>query len=88
MKIIKHNLVTRVNLGSDENPQWEEVLNEVSMPWNEANEAIAKAEAHNGEYTIEDDGQPDPSSIPSQLDRVEAQVNYTAMMTNTLMEGV
>lgn len=88
MKIIKYNLVTRVNLGSDENPQWEEVLNEVSMPWNEANETIAKAEAHNGEYTIEDDGQPDPSSIPSQLDRVEAQVNYTAMMTNTLMEGV
>lgn len=88
MKIIKYNLVTRVNIGSDESPQWEEVLNEVSMPWNEANETIAKAEAKDGKYTIEDDGQPDPATIPSQLDRVEAQVNYTAMMTNTLMEGV
>ena len=28
----------------------------VEMPWTEANEAIVKAEAHNGEYTIEDDG--------------------------------
>lgn len=25
---------------------------------------------------------------PSQLDRIEAQVAYTAMMTGTLMEGV
>lgn len=25
---------------------------------------------------------------PSQLDRIEAQVTYTAMMTGTLMEGV
>ena len=32
----------------------------VTMPWSEANEAIAKAEAHNGEYTIYDDGQPEP----------------------------
>lgn len=32
----------------------------VEMPWTEANEAIAKAEAHNGEYAIEDDGKPEP----------------------------
>ena len=30
--------------------------NAVEMPWTEANEEIAKAEAYNGEYTIEDDG--------------------------------
>lgn len=28
----------------------------VSMSWREENEPIAKAEADNGEYTIEDDG--------------------------------
>lgn len=28
-----------------------------------------------------------PKSQPSQLDRVEAQVTYTAMMTDTMMEG-
>ena len=33
---------------------------------------------------------PEPESepeTPSQLDRVEAQVTYTAMMTDTLLEG-
>lgn len=34
----------------------------VKMPWSEANEAIAKAEAYNGEYTVEDDGQPEPAA--------------------------
>ena len=29
-----------------------------------------------------------PESEPSQLDRIEAQVAYTAMMTGTLIEGV
>ena len=81
MKIIKYNLCTEL-------PDGFKTLNAVQMGWSAENEAIAKAESHNGQYTIEDDGQPDPSSIPSQLDRVEAQVNYTAMMTNTLMEGV
>jgi hypothetical protein len=28
-----------------------------------------------------------PKPQPSQMDRVEAQVTYTAMMTDTLMEG-
>lgn len=28
-----------------------------------ANEEIAKREAYNGEYTIEDDGQPEPNSV-------------------------
>ena len=47
---------------------------------------IAKREAYNGEYTIEDDGQPEPEPEPTQLDRVEAQSTYTAMMTDTLLE--
>lgn len=57
---------------------------DVEMGWNETNEEIAKKEADNGEYIIEDDGQPETS--PTQLDRVEAQVTYTAMMTDTLLE--
>ena len=46
----------------------------------------AKENAVNGEYTIEDDGQPTPAEKPSQLDIIEAQVTYTAMMTDTLLE--
>lgn len=52
----------------------------------EASLEIAKQEAYNGEYTIEDDGEPDPAEAPTQLDRIEAQVAYTAMMTDTLLE--
>lgn len=87
MKIIKYNFLSyRVNHGTEETPNWEDVLLPVEMTWNKANEEIAKKEAYNGEYTIEDDGQPDPTSDPTQLDRVEAQITYTAMMTDTLLE--
>lgn len=39
--------------------------NPVEMGWNEANEEIAKREADNGEYTIEDDGQAEPVVEPT-----------------------
>ena len=64
MKVIKYNLcsiVTKV-IGVDEElePQTttvtEEILMPVSLNWSEAHEQIAKKEALNGEYTIEDDG--------------------------------
>lgn len=85
MKVIKYQLCTEVNHGTKEQPNIEQVFSEVSNGWSEANEEIAKAEAYNGEYTIEDDGQPEPA--PTQLDRIEAQTTYTAMMTDTLLEG-
>lgn len=78
MKIIKYNLCTELPDGSEE-------LYSVEMPWSEANEAIAKAEAKNGKYTVTDDGTPAPA--PDRLDQIDAQVTYTAMMTGTLMDG-
>lgn len=48
MKVIKYNLCTVV--------EDEEILTPVTLDWSEANEEIAKREAHNGEYTIEDNG--------------------------------
>lgn len=85
MKIIKYQLCTEVNRGTEQEPEIEQIFTAVSLGWSEANEAIAAAEAHNGKYTIEDDGKPEPA--PTQLDRIEAQTTYTAMMTDTLMEG-
>lgn len=85
MKVIKYQLCTEINRGTKEQPKIEQVFSGVSIGWSEANEEIAKAEAYNGEYTIEDDGKPDPA--PTQLDRIEAQTTYTAMMTDTLLEG-
>ena len=64
MKIIKYNRCVRVNDGT------EEILSPVTMGWNEANEEIAKAEAYNGEYTIEDDGQPEVTP-PTQDERIK-----------------
>ena len=86
MKLIRYNLCTRVNCGTEEKPQWNDILYPVSMPWNEVNEEIAKKEAWNGEYTIEDDCVEEVAT-PTQLDIIEAQVTYTAMMTDTLLEG-
>ena len=45
--------------------------NAVEMPWNESNEEIAKAEADNGEYTVEDDGL-EEYTAPTESERLEA----------------
>ena len=72
MKIIKYNLSVRVNAGTPDDPEYVELLSAVEMPWSEDNETIAKTEAHNGKYTIEDDGTPEPASEPTAEDRIEA----------------
>ena len=65
MKVIKYQLCTEINHGTKEQPNIEQVFSEVFNAWNEANEKIAKAEAYNGEYTIEDDGKPEPVIPPT-----------------------
>lgn len=65
----------------------EDIVFPASISYSEANEEIAKAEAYKGEYTIEDDGETEFEAEPTQLDAIEAQVTYTAMMTDTLLEG-
>lgn len=50
-------------------------------------------EAENGVVTALTPGEapeptPDPEPEPTQMDRIEAQVTYTAMVTNTLLEEV
>lgn len=47
-----------------------EVLCGVERPYSETNEVIAKREAYNGEYTIEDDGQPEPEQPMSDAERI------------------
>lgn len=62
MKILKYNICTIVD--------GEEILSPVTMGWNEANEETARHEAHNGEYTIEDDGQLEPEAQPTESERI------------------
>ena len=52
----------------------EENLIPVEMGWNEGNEEIAKLEAYNGEYTIEDDGLPEPATEVSTDDVLDAML--------------
>jgi hypothetical protein len=58
---------------------------EKGISYSEENLLIAQQEAENGEYSIieiEDE----MAAVPTQLDKIEAQITYTAMMTNTLLE--
>lgn len=68
MRILKYNLCTRVNFGTEAKPQWEEVLSAVEMGWNESNEEIAKREAYNGEYIVEEIFQEETE--PTQEERI------------------
>lgn len=76
MKILKYNICTKINHGTADTPSWEEVLFPVVMGWNEANEAIAAKEAHNGEYTIEDDGNEEtaPQTTEERIAELEEAV--------------
>ena len=52
MKIIKYQIVTEENRGTEEAPQIEKVVTEMMISWSISNEELAKQEAYNGEYTI------------------------------------
>ena len=68
MKIIKYQLCTEVNHGTEEQPDIQQIFSAVTLGWNESNEELAKREAYNGEYTIEDDGKPEPVIPPTNAE--------------------
>lgn len=74
-------LVYNILQSEDENGV---VLSEVRMQWSQANEEIVKKEAYDGYTIVEEDVE--EVSAPTQLDKIEAQLTYTAMMTDTLLE--
>lgn len=72
-KVLKYVFLSaEINHGTEDAPELEMVFLEKSIPWNEINEGIAKQEAWNGEYTVEDDGLPDPVQEPSTDDILNA----------------
>ena len=78
MKIIKYQLATEVNHGTPEEPDIETVLSGVTMPYTEANYAIAQAEAYQGQITVGEDGVPAPS--PTAQEQLRADVDFWADM--------
>lgn len=83
MKKIKYSFVRAVvNRGSEENPQLENILADkvIYCPDDaalERNLSVAAAEAHDGQYTIEDDGVTETISLSDadRLEKLEAAVN-------------
>lgn len=80
MKVIKYQLCTEVNHGTEDEPNIEQVFSAVILGWSAANEAIAKTEAYNGEYTVEDDGEPEPVIPPANDELAEENKRLKAQM--------
>lgn len=85
MKVIKYQLCTEVNHGTEEQPDIQQIFSGVSLGWSEANEELAKREAYNGEYTIEDDGEPEPV-IPPTNDELAAENKLLKQQVSALTE--
>ena len=74
----------RLFSGGEENPVLLTLLNDIPIYKYKNGRIMIRSEA---EIDADIDDLPDPEETPSQLDMLEAQVTYTAMMTDTLLEG-
>lgn len=78
MEAIKYKFLSaEVNHGTEEQPDIEKIYLDKSIPYSEVNEEIAKKEAYNGEYTIEDDGQPEHEAVETTDDVLNALLGVT-----------
>jgi hypothetical protein len=74
----------------EENTQIETMVT-IEMPYSPGVEEVAKSEAYNGEYTIEDDGEEEPTGRPNLEDRVntlEADTADLAEALDMILNGV
>lgn len=84
MKVLKYRLITEVNYGTEEHPDIQQIFSDVTMGWNKANEEIAKREAYNGEYTIEDV----PDDRPLDEIRADKLVELSAACNAAITAGM
>jgi hypothetical protein len=73
MKMIKYR-----RLIAEESPNEEQIFLEKLMPWNEANEEVAKREAYNGLYIIEEVAT-EPAEEIAELKAKLAATDYQAI---------
>ena len=86
MKIIKYRLATEINHGTPEEPDIETVLSGVTMPYTEANYAIAQAEAYQGQITVEDGlPEPEPGAEDITLDMLADHEERLCMLELTTL---
>ena len=60
-----------------------DTFSHAEMPWSEANEENVKAQAYNGEYTIEDDGAEEPVTSEARIAELEEALD---MILNEVTE--
>ena len=88
MKKISYRVVREFNAGTEGNPKIQQYFEDFFAVATDDELPhvleIIESIAYNGEYTVEDI--PDEEVAPTQLDIIEAQATYTAMMTDTLLE--
>ena len=82
MLLIKYRLMMEVNRGTDDIPDVRQIFMDKAIQFSPENEEIAKHEAYNGEYTIEDDGQPAPE--PTEQEQLRADVDFLLAMGGVL----
>ena len=88
MKTIKFKLCSEINVGTKEEPKIVQDFVDITRTWSEKDEEIAKREAYNGEYTIEDDGQPEPPPTTEQrVSDLEEQLAQSDEIAITLYEA-
>lgn len=85
MKVIKYKICNHINYGTKENPDVKQIIIDALIECKtqadfDANYPIAEKEAV-GEIIVEGEFDKIPESTPTQLDRVESQIAYLAMMT-------
>lgn len=59
---------------------------EVTLEYNEINEASAAKNSYNGEYTIEDDGQPEPEPKQTPEERIAELEEALALLLSGVTE--
>ena len=84
MKVLKYRLMTEVNHGTEEQPDIQKIFSDVSLGWSEANEELAKREAYNGEYTIEDE----PDERPLDVIRADKLAELSASCNAAITAGM
>ena len=83
MKRILYKFISaEINHGTEEEPNIEIVLLEKSLPYIDGAIELAQREAYNGEYTIEDDGKPEPE--PTEQEQLRADVDFLLAMGGVL----
>ena len=88
MKWIKFTrIVGERNVGTEDNPVMQNILTTLALSYCDYNEEIAKREAYNGEYTVEDDGQPEPVAVPTAAERLEALEAAMLEMMGVAVDG-